>query len=181
MSPPAGPRGPLPGRVLGLYALATMDREGPVHGYLLANRIAERTLGAWRPGAGAIYPALASITERGLARSLRRGRRREYTITPRGRRFLAELRRNWGSSTRQGPDLSRLWMEIAGSNDLGQHLMARLRRSLEGLTAQLDSDAATLAGKTLLRDQALAELDVARSRILAAGTDSPRTARRRSS
>jgi DNA-binding PadR family transcriptional regulator len=72
----AGPRGPRPGRLLGLYALAVMERDGPIYGYSLADRVAERTDGGWRPGAGAIYPALQVLVTRGMARSSRDGRRR---------------------------------------------------------------------------------------------------------
>ncbi len=55
-------------RLVGLYALATMEREGVVHGYLLSQRISERTDGAWRPGPGAVYPSLSALVERGWAR-----------------------------------------------------------------------------------------------------------------
>jgi DNA-binding PadR family transcriptional regulator len=151
--------------VIGLYALATMEREGPVYGYQLADRISERTDGAWRPGAGAIYPALASLAERGLARSVAGGARRLYTITPRGRAFLGRIRRDWMGGAGTGPDLSRLWAEISGAGDAGQHQLQHLRRHLEQIAAALERDPTMPAGGAGFREQVLAELRVSTSRL----------------
>ncbi|HXW67151.1 MAG TPA: PadR family transcriptional regulator [Thermoplasmata archaeon] len=171
--------GPRPGRILGFYAIAVMDREGPIYGYQLAERIAQRTDGAWRPGPGAIYPALQALTERGLARASRRERRRLYTITPAGRRWLARVRRHWMVGGGTGPDLSRLWAEVAGAADPGQHLARRLHRQLESLASMLEGDPAARAGTGLLIDQVVAELDAARARLGALPTARPAAARRR--
>jgi DNA-binding PadR family transcriptional regulator len=152
--------GPRPGRVLGLYALSVMDRDGPVYGYQLAERIAERTDGAWRPGAGAIYPALNRSVERGLARSAVTHGRRMYTITPAGRAFLRRIRKDWMGGGRSGPDLSRLWAEISGSGDAGQHVLNHVRRHLESLAALVERSEDPSLGS-----QVMAELRVAESRI----------------
>ena len=125
----------MPPRLIGLYALATMEREGPIHGYRLSQRIAERTGGAWRPGAGAVYPSLRSLVERGLARKRGRGRRQEYAITAAGRRALGALRRRAGPSGRGGADLSSLWSEIVGEAEVGRFLVRRLQRSLEAIAS----------------------------------------------
>jgi DNA-binding PadR family transcriptional regulator len=142
-----------------------MDREGTIYGYSLADRISDRTDGAWRPGAGAIYPALQSLVRKGLARTARDGRRRVYQITPAGRAFLRRLRGNWMGGTRAGPDLGLLWSEIAGSSDPGQHLLRHLRHHLEGITAYVERDPEMRAGQGRLRDQVLAELRVTTARL----------------
>jgi DNA-binding PadR family transcriptional regulator len=152
--------GPRPGRVLGLYALSVMDRDGPVYGYQLTERIAERTDGAWRPGAGAIYPALNRLVERGLARSAVAKGRRMYTVTPSGRTFLRRVRTEWMGAGRSGPDLSRLWAEISGSGDAGQHVLHHVRRHLESLAALVERSEDPNLGS-----QVMAELRVAESRI----------------
>jgi DNA-binding PadR family transcriptional regulator len=176
MSRPAGPRGPRPGRVLGLYALSVMARDGPIYGYSLADRIAERTDGGWRPGAGAIYPALQSLVERGLARSAKDGRRRVYSITRAGRAFLVRVRRGWMGAGRTGPDLGMLWSEIAGARDAGDHLLRHLRRHLDGIGTYLERDPEMRAGRGLLRDLVQAELRVAEARLDALGTSPTRPA-----
>jgi DNA-binding PadR family transcriptional regulator len=162
-----GLRGPRPGRVLGLYALSVMDREGPVYGYSLADRISDRTDGAWRPGAGAIYPALQSLVERGFARSGREGRRRVYVITPPGRRALRQIRRGRMGGPGTGPDLGLLWSEIVSPGDPGQHLIRHLHHHLEAIGGYLERDPHLMAGQVSLREQVVAELLAAETRLRA--------------
>lgn len=178
MSRSAGLRGPRPGRLLGLYALAVMERIGPVYGYSLADRISDRTDGAWRPGAGAIYPALQSLVQRKLARVTSEGRRRVYRVTPSGRAFLKRVRRNWMGVGRTGPDLGMLWSEIAGEGDPGSHLLQHLRRHLEGITSHLDRDPGMRAGRGTLRDQVAAELHVTMTRLATIGPEPVRSRRK---
>jgi DNA-binding PadR family transcriptional regulator len=170
----AGFLGPRPGRVLGLYALATMDRDGPVYGYQLAERIADRTEGAWRPGAGAVYPALNSLVERGFARSSVARGRRMFTITPTGRAFLRRIRKEWMGGGRSGPDLSRLWAEVSGSGDAAQHVLRHVRRHLESLAALVERSEDPTLGS-----QVMAELRVAESRLAPYVRDGSPTSRRR--
>ncbi len=166
--------GPRPGRVLGLYALSVMQRDGPVYGYQLAERISERTDGAWRPGAGAIYPALNSLVERGLARSVLARGRRMYSITPAGRSFLRRIRKDWMGGARSGPDLSRLWAEISGTGDAAQHVLHHVRRHLESLAAMVER-----AEDPSLGPQVMAELRVAESRLAPLIRSAPSATRRR--
>ena len=167
MPPRTGLRGPRPGRVLGLYALSVMDRDGPVYGYSLADRISERTDGAWRPGAGAIYPALQALVEKGFARSGRKGRRRVYTITPRGRRALGQIRRGQMGGPRTGPDLGLLWSEIVSPGDPGQQLIRHLHHHLEAIGGYLERDPQLKAGQVSLREQVVVELRAAETRLRA--------------
>ncbi len=154
----------MPGRIIGLYALALMDRDGPVYGYLISRRISERTGGAWSPGAGAVYPALRALVDRGLARSGGGGRRREYRITAAGRVALRRLRRESLSAGRSAPDLSVLWADVVGRRDLGPFLLHRLRRTIRALEAQSGRHAESPAARALRRN-VLRELAAAQRRI----------------
>jgi DNA-binding PadR family transcriptional regulator len=167
------PRGPLPARVLRLYALATLDREGTLYGYSLAERIASKTDGAWRPGPGAIYPALQSLVTKGWARSTRRATRRVYSITPAGHAMLRRLRSHMAGGGPGAPDLSLLWAEIAGSADAGEHMLRHLRRHLDSLDAYLARVPDARLGNRSLRSEVLAELAESMRRL-----DGPRTASR---
>ncbi len=142
-----------------------MDRDGPIYGYSLADRISARTEGAWRPGAGAIYPALQALVARRLAQVDAEGRRRIYRITPTGRAFLRRLRRGWLSMGVGGPDLGLLWSEIAGEADPTQHLLRHLRRHLEGIVAYADRNPTARTGARTFRDEVLVELETARARL----------------
>lgn len=143
--------------LLGLYALAQMDRRGPVHGYLIAEAIADRTEGSWHPGPGAVYPALKKLVRRGLARSHLEGRRRVYSITPRGREVLLRIRARQGAQPPRVPDLSVLWAEVSGVEDAQTFLLLRLRRSLDSIEAMLVAPARS-AGQETERERLRAEV-----------------------
>ena len=154
MMKPSGFPGPLPGRMLGLYALSAMDRDGRLYGYELAERVAQRTEGSWRPGPGAIYPALAGLVGRGLARSSLEGRRRVYRITSQGRALLRRVRHQMLWRTRGGPDLSALWTEIAGHDDPGRFRLERLQHQLDSIASYLQMAEGGPTKVRELRDQA---------------------------
>jgi len=179
--PPRG--GPRPGRIIGVYALAVMEAEGPLYGYRLADRIADRTDGAWRPGAGAVYPALESLARQRYARASAEGRRRVYRITSLGQSHLREIRRNMTWRTRSGPDLIQLWAEIAGSDDPGLFLVESVRRRLDSVLAYFARSAAGPERNQLLRKRLMDELRRAEERLAedtqASGRPRPGRARRR--
>ncbi len=170
----------MPPRLVGLYALTCMERDGAVYGYSLAVRIAQRTGGVWRPGPGAVYPALQRLTDRGLAEVRLVGRRREYRITPRGRLLLRKVRKERSSPGGSGPDLTLLWAEILGATDDGEYLLQRLRRTLDGIETHLNHDPELHAGRAPLRDSVLSELRAAERRLGASRRRAaPARARRR--
>jgi len=101
--PQGAPRG-----LLNYYILHRISR-GPAHGYEIAQSIEEKTEGAWRPGAGSIYPTLKKLEREGLIRasgSKVRGSetsQRTYEITPEGagclkegKDMLANAGKRWG-------------------------------------------------------------------------------------
>lgn len=155
----------MPARLVGLYALACMERDGVVYGYSLADRIAERTGNAWRPGPGAVYPALRRLQERGLATVRGADRRREYRITPAGRRLLARFRKERVFPGSSGPDLGLLWAEISGISNAPAFLLHRLRRNLDGIESYLGRDPDARVGRRPLRADVLAELRATQNRL----------------
>ena len=163
------PRGPMPGRILGLYALAVMDREGPLHGYALADRISERTRGTWRPGAGAIYPALDSLARRRLAKVAREGNRRVYHITPAGRKLLRNVRRQMAWRLRGGLELGFLWSEIGGVADPAEYLLRRLDTHLDAVFEFLARGGEAPSAEERFRREVRSRIEAA-GRRLNAGT-----------
>ena len=77
-------RGDVQAAVLALLA------ESDMHGYQIIQELAERSAGAWRPGAGSIYPTLRQLQDQGLIRSRNEGSKRVCTITDYGRRAAQE-------------------------------------------------------------------------------------------
>ncbi|MGP8077623.1 MAG: PadR family transcriptional regulator [Thermoplasmata archaeon] len=157
----------MPPRILGLYSLACMDRDGSAYGYRISRQIAERTEGGWRPGPGAIYPALRALVARGLARAERRNRRLEYRLTPRGRVLLREIRRRRDRPA-SVPDLSVLWADIVGVDDPGEFMLQRVRRASGALADFVDRGTDSGPAARALRARALAELATAQRRLSSA-------------
>ena len=89
---------------LDLMVLKTLQALGPLHGYGIARRIEQVSLGALDLNQGTIYPALVRLQQRGwiLAEwgtSENNRRARYYSITKRGRKHLADEAENWAFAT----------------------------------------------------------------------------------
>jgi PadR family transcriptional regulator len=88
-------RGHLDGLVLAVLA------SGPAHGYALIELLRERSGGFFELPEGSVYPALHRLERAGLVESgwseVGGRRRRVYELTVRGRRAVAERRREWRS------------------------------------------------------------------------------------
>jgi DNA-binding PadR family transcriptional regulator len=135
-----------------------MERSGPIHGYLVSERIATRTEGAWRPGPGAVYPSLQKLVERGLAKRKRKGNRQEYSITPKGKALLAKIRAR-NSMVRQARlDLAPLMAEVMGNEDVGVFMLLRLRRAIDSLESYLARTSKGPGSDRNLRNDAMNEL-----------------------
>jgi PadR family transcriptional regulator PadR len=80
----------------------TVLREGELYGYEIAQRIRERSGGAFVPSEGALYPALHALESAGaLQASWRDGdrgpRRRYYKITSSGLGLLEQHAQEWAA------------------------------------------------------------------------------------
>lgn len=86
-------RGHLDGLVLAVLA------SGPAHGYALIELLRDRSDGFFELPEGSVYPALHRLERAGLVESgwseAGGRRRRVYELTARGRRSVAERRREW--------------------------------------------------------------------------------------
>jgi transcriptional regulator len=85
---------------LDLLVLRTLATGGRMHGYAIADRVEQISREVLRIEAGSLYPALHRMTEAGWVRSDwdvsdNNRRARFYTITPAGRRRLAEEEEHW--------------------------------------------------------------------------------------
>lgn len=104
----------LPAGVLKPLILRLLS-ERPMHGYVIMERIFQRTGGMWRPTPASIYPTLAWLEEQGYITESdegdRRGReksRRPYALTSKGRSALKDYRRfreEWQESLTRMKDL----------------------------------------------------------------------------
>ena len=84
--------------------------DGPKHGYQLAVEIEERSSGFFRFNHGTLYPILHKLEKDGLIQGIwgERGpkkRRKSYSLTKKGRRYLKDQVRSWGSFFEHFSDL----------------------------------------------------------------------------
>ncbi len=81
------PRGLLKPVILSLLS------EGPMHGFEIMEEISARTNGMWRPGPGAVYPALLWLEERDYVEVQEEGERskKPYAITEKGRKAIGDV------------------------------------------------------------------------------------------
>jgi DNA-binding PadR family transcriptional regulator len=86
-----------------LLLLETLDA-GPAHGYLLIERLRQRSGGALDLREGTVYPVLHRLERAGMIQSRwdESGprRRRVYELTRRGHSALAARRREWSGFVR---------------------------------------------------------------------------------
>jgi len=85
---------------LDLMVLRTLDTLGPMHGWGVAQRLEQVSEDVLRINQGTLYPALLRLEQRRLIKSKlgtseNNRRARFYSITPAGRRQLAEEREQW--------------------------------------------------------------------------------------
>ena len=120
--PQGAPRG-----LLAYYILHSLSRK-PAHGYEILQDIESKTEGAWRPGAGSIYPILKKFSSEGYIKSSPSKKtlptaQRVYEITPKGAKHLeqaterfTEVGKNWGA-------MRRIFMELIKPDQLSKFLV----------------------------------------------------------
>jgi len=131
------------------FVILSLLRDKPSHGYELIRALEDRTGGAYRPSAGAIYPTLSMLEDEGFVRPAAvEGGRKAYEITPEGLEALernkpgvdavfARLDEAAESSPRSSPRVERAMQNLA--------LALKLRLQGERPTeAQVDAIAAAL-------------------------------------
>jgi DNA-binding PadR family transcriptional regulator len=65
----------------------------PAHGYELMHWISHHTGHSWTPSPGSMYPALESLESKGFIACQGDGRRKVYSLTPKGEDFLAQMKK----------------------------------------------------------------------------------------
>lgn len=94
----------------------------PSHGYELIQDIARMTEGAWRPGAGSIYPILKKLADKGYIQCESEGKGETsqcvYSITPKGQEFLRKAREHLKGAGQRWGSMSRVFFEFVEPEDM---------------------------------------------------------------
>lgn len=85
---------------LALMVLKTLETMGPLHGYGIARRIEQTSGGLLTLNYGTLYPALLKLDQEGSITyewgvSDNNRKAKFYSLTPRGRKRIAEEAREW--------------------------------------------------------------------------------------
>ena len=94
-APPMGPR--MFGRGDLKYALMELLKERPKHGYELIKELEEKSGGFYTPSAGAVYPTLQMLEDRGWLNSSSVEGKKVYSLTDAGHAAIEEHRSQWSS------------------------------------------------------------------------------------
>lgn len=93
-----------------LYYILHRIASKPAHGYEILQDIENKTEGAWRPGAGSIYPILKKLASSGLISAdttSAREARRVFHVTPKGIQELKEAKAMFA-------DFGQRWSAVRG-------------------------------------------------------------------
>ncbi len=147
------------------YVLLTLLRERPMHGYEMIKQLEEQASGFYTPSAGAVYPTLQLMEDRGWVTSETVDGKKIYTITDAGRQELeAQNQRGqtfggpggWGGHRgrfgpfgreaqpelhalrQEGMELARLTMAAVMASGGDPEKLARLRAIIAGTRTSLE-------------------------------------------
>jgi len=126
--PQAVPRG-----FLRLYILSLLSHE-PGNGYSIIQTIEESTQGAWRPGAGTIYPLLQSLKTEGFLKKVEpavKGRSVKYSVTEKGKAELEGKQRAIASLGRREQAMMRFFVDVLPATAFASMVVTRGRDMLD--------------------------------------------------
>jgi len=120
----------------------------PVHGYEVIQDIESRTEGAWRPGAGSLYPILKKLQSEGLIKAEEGSReeatRRVYHITPRGVQSLAESKEMFTNFQHRWSFMRKIFIELIDPENVATFFVDNSNRQFQLAREILESKASKI-------------------------------------
>ena len=115
----------------------------PIHGYEIIQDIDSKTEGAWKPGAGSLYPILKKLVRDGLIRSDTSGTeeptRRVYHITPKGIQELEKSREMFAGFQHRWAYLRKLFIELVDPEHVANFFVEGSNRQFQLAQEMLES------------------------------------------
>jgi DNA-binding PadR family transcriptional regulator len=133
--------------------------EEPRNGYQIMQEVQERSVGAWSPSPGSVYPALQQLEDEGLIRSEEVDGRKLFRLTDEGLTKVKE----------RGPEQPAPWEQMSGEYGSKAHELGKIMREVAAAFVQV-----MRAGNEEQQEQARKVLITARRdlyRILADGSE----------
>ena len=115
----------------------------PIHGYEIIQDIDSKTEGAWKPGAGSLYPILKKLVRDGLIKSDTSGTeeptRRVYHITPKGIQELEKSREMFAGFQHRWAYLRKLFIELVDPEHVANFFVEGSNRQFQLAQEMLES------------------------------------------
>jgi DNA-binding PadR family transcriptional regulator len=130
--------------------VAILSTLGEAHGYAIMAELKERVGGRWRPSPGAIYPALLSLEELGLVRSVEEDGAKIYSLTEEGERVASTeaVTGSWAALAQRAKDAPSRRSLGAVIDDFASSYPER-RRLVDGRQAKTVESALARAAKEI--------------------------------
>lgn len=141
--PQGAPRGLL------LHYILYQIYKRPTHGYEILQEIEARTEGAWRPGAGSIYPMLKKLVSQGLIKSGSPSRTKTshkvYEITPKGKLQVQKIKTIFSGAGQRWGLMSRIFVDMLEPADLAKYFVDGSKNQFDVARECLDSKLALIS------------------------------------
>src|SRR5438445_7101310 len=125
------------------YYILHKIAQKPIHGYEIIQDIDSKTEGAWRPGAGSLYPILKKLVSEGLIKAdpepSNEATRRVYQITPKGVESLAHAKEMFANFQQRFVSLRRLFIEIIDPENMATFFVEGYNRKFQMSQEMLES------------------------------------------
>ncbi|HVH16104.1 MAG TPA: PadR family transcriptional regulator [Candidatus Angelobacter sp.] len=125
------------------YYILHKIAQKPIHGYEIIQDIDSKTEGAWRPGAGSLYPILKKLASEGLIKAepepSEEATRRVYHITPKGVESLAHAKEMFTNFQQRFGSLRRLFIELVDPENLATFFVDGSNRQFQIAQEMLES------------------------------------------
>lgn len=133
------------------YYVLSLLRERVMTGKDIMNETAKRTVGAWKPSPGLVYPLLGKLASEGLIEEVEGG----YKTTAKGETILEEYAKAQGELEKQFRPLLRLAL-------FGRFMARDFVDRLEGLFKMLREDISKLGAEERSRYKAFLQAELRR-------------------
>ena len=125
------------------YYILHKIAQRPIHGYEIIQDIDSKTEGAWRPGAGSLYPILKKLVSEGLIKAepepSAEATRRVYQITPKGVESLAHAKEMFANFQQRFGSLRRLFIDLIDPENLATFFVDGSNRQFQMAQEMLES------------------------------------------
>jgi DNA-binding PadR family transcriptional regulator len=135
------------------YYILHKIAQKPIHGYEIIQDIDSKTEGAWRPGAGSLYPILKKLVVEGLIKAepepSEEATRRVYQITTKGIESLAHAKEMFTNFQQRFGSLRRLFIELVDPENIATFFVDGSNRQFQMAREMLESKAEKISQSDL--------------------------------